>query len=945
MVALAALVLLSLAPVLAQSGPSQLFFGYSRVALPLVVGPPLPTAVPTPVPTPDPRIVAWLDIPGKVRITDRMQIIVNVENQGATALNRTTEVIIPYDGRKFSAVDSSFDRGKGDWVRQNQFPTDLTVEFGPLQPGEHRRGVIYYDFRANGANAQVGDNLRIRARFNNGGPACGNAVCPTNERFVEVTDQFTAGGIGTLPPGSRQVQKLGTFRYGELHRWMPSGFRPGEDVTTWLNIAGGGTRPLTLQQRADSAGRVYFNIDVNGLRDGFYSIVAHGKDTRTEIVGEFQVAGSPITNLAALGARPVLLDLPAPATPSIAQALADETPRTLRAAGNTTLTGVVAAAGTAGATRLEGVQVNVVAADGSVVGATATDQFGGYVISGLAAGSYAVVFDPHFSFNAVTRRFQPQTQNAVTLPASGRLQRDAELEVGSSVSGRVLGANAGALAGVSVLLLDNAANVVEATTTTADGRYLLEGVPSATYTLLFDPATADDTAVRSFARATSAAFTVTAPTPRSGQDVTLERSPDSAAISGQVVGADAGAPLEGVFVAFERFDSATTAYVYAGLALTDATGTYSAVLTPGRYRVGFLPQFALDPTSERYLEEYFDDAAPGETPAELDLAGGATVRADAALALGGTISGNVSGGGAPLAGVVVFAATATDATLSSVALTDEHGDYTLPSLPAGNYRMTFAPALSTDPTSRTFAGATRSAAVAVSGGARVQGIDATLEPGGAIGGAVTSSAGGALESVLVLAIDPQDAADPNDDTLAGLALTAANGTYTLPGLATGAYTVAFITELTGSPDVAAHFDQVYNGKTDLSTADPVSVTAGQTTPGIDATLVRGGQLRGVVRDAESGVAISGVFVEIFAADAPDTLVAFAVTDEVGAYATTALTPGASYIVRFDPVLNTATTGYAAEYYANAADAAAATQVAVPGTTPVVGIDGELDRLP
>lgn len=167
---LGALIVAGLAPTFAQ--PQQVFFGYSRVNLPLISKP-----APQPPPVePQPRIVAWLDIPGQVRINDRLQIIVNVENQGNTDFNGRTEVIIPYEGRRFEAVESSFDRGRGDWVRQNRFPTDLTVEFGTLGRGEHRRGVLYFQLR----ETQVGDRLRIRGRFSNGRPACGQDVCPTN---------------------------------------------------------------------------------------------------------------------------------------------------------------------------------------------------------------------------------------------------------------------------------------------------------------------------------------------------------------------------------------------------------------------------------------------------------------------------------------------------------------------------------------------------------------------------------------------------------------------------------------------------------------------------------------------------------------------------------------------------------------------------------------------
>lgn len=935
---LSALAVLGLAPALAQPGPQQSFFGYSRIALPLI-SKPAPQPIP-PVAQPQPRIVAWLDIPGQVRINDRLQVIVNIENQGSADFTGRTDVIIPYEGRRFEAVDSSFDRSRGDWVRQNRFPTDLTVEFGALRSREHRRGVIYFQLR----ETQIGDRLRIRGRFTNGQPACGQDVCPTNERRVEVVDRSVSGGVGTLPPGSRVVQRLGDIRYGEQRNWTPEGFRPGEQVVTWLNSASGGQQPLTLQQKADRDGRVSFNINLANLRNGFYSIVAHGIDTRTEIVGEFQVLGSPVAGIAA-GGLPVLTALPIPTAPFPDLTTPQSVAAPAQSQGVTTLTGVVAAAGTAGSTRLAGVQVNVIAADGTTVGAVATDRFGGYVIGGLGAGSYTVSFDPHFSLDAATRRYQPRSQAAVTLPATGLVRQDAELDPGASISGLVNGASAGGLEGVSVLLLSGEA-VVEATTTGADGRYTLDGVPSGSYTLLFDPATSVNAGVRAFDRANLPAFTVAAPAPLSGKNITLGRSADTVEVAGQVVSADNSSPLIEVYVVFERLNPTSGSYEYAGLALTDAAGAYSGVLPPGRYRVAFNPQFSPDPASALYLGEYFDNI--GGDPAgatTLDLAGGASARADAALAPGATIAGTVVGADGPLADVAVLAYDIATGALADVELTGEDGTYRTAGLPTGSYRIEYATYLTDNATTQGYAGKTRTEAVALGAGARVDGIDATLSLGGRIAGLVTGAAEAPLANVLVLVIDTRGTPAPDDDLLSSLALTGVDGTYTSAGLPAGSYVVAFITELTGGPDTLAYFDEYYNDATILAEADLVAVTAGATTTRIDAILTQGGQIRGRVSDADEGFGLAGVLVEVYPADAPTTLVAFAITDERGDYATTALEPGQSYLVRFDPVFGGGLALYAPEYYDNAATVAAAQPVSVPAVTPVTGIDASLAPAP
>jgi hypothetical protein len=382
-----------------------------------------------------------------------------------------------------------------------------------------------------------------------------------------------------------------------------------------------------------------------------------------------------------------------------------------------------------------------------------------------------------------------------------------------------------------------------------------------------------------------------------------------------------------------RFDIERGAFVYADLALSDGTGAYSVVLPAGRYRVSFLPGFSPDPTSERYLNEYFNDANDPAGATEFTLAGGQIARADAALALGGSITGRVTGATLPLSDTVVLAYSATDDSLVDVALSDETGAYALTSLPAGTYRVEIAPYLSANPTTQTYAGVTLDTPVTVPAGSTVSGISADLVPGATVNGTVTSNDGTPLEGVLVLALNPNDPANTDDDSLAGLTLSAANGSYSLKGLATGSYTILFDAALLGTPDVAAHFDTTIEG---------ITVTAGATTQGVNATLTRGGQIRGEVRDALGGFTLSGVLVEIAATSDPTTPVAFAITDEQGTYASTALPLGASYIVRFDPAFAADESNYAVEYFNNAPDAASAQPVPVPNIIPVTGINADLE---
>jgi protocatechuate 3,4-dioxygenase beta subunit len=498
---------------------------------------------------------------------------------------------------------------------------------------------------------------------------------------------------------------------------------------------------------------------------------------------------------------------------------------------------------------------------------------------------------------------------------------------------------------VSVLLLSGDA-VLGATTSGDDGHYQIEGVPSGSYTLQFDPATSADPAVRAFDRATLAAFAVSAPAPRSGKDIILSRSTATVELAGQVVAADTGRPLNAVFVVFERLNPTTSAYEYAGLALSDTSGDYSGVLPPGTYRLAFRPGFSSDPDSARYLGEYFDDIAAGPTGAtEITLAGGAIARADAALAPGGTIAGTVTGDDLPLAGAVTLISDAASGRLVAIALTDANGAYRSSGLPAGSYRLEFATYLADDPTTQTYAGTARAQPVALSSTASVTGIDARLSKGGTIAGTVTGTGGAPLANVLVLVLDTLGTPDSSDDELRGLALTNASGAYATSGMPTGSYVVSFSTALTGGPDVAAYFGEYSNDAATLADADPVSVVAGVQTANINANLRQGGQLRGRVTAAVGGFGLAGVLVEVYTVSDPTALVAFAITDERGDYATTALTTGSSYLVRFDPSFGGGLSLYTPEYYTDAASAAAAQAVSVPTTAPITGIDAELAALP
>jgi hypothetical protein len=125
--------------------------------------------------------------------------------------------------------------------------------------------------------------------------------------------------------------------------------------------------------------------------------------------------------------------------------------------------------------------------------------------------------------------------------------------------------------------------------------------------------------------------------------------------------------------------------------------------------------------------------------------------------------------------------------------------------------------------------------------------------------------------------------------------TGADGTYSIDALPTGAYTVQFTA---GCGSTGSYAGQYYNGQTNVASATPVNLTAGQPTSGIDATMQPGATIAGVVTNA-AGQKLSKVCVSVVPAynvfDSFGGAVGYT-TD--GAYSVRNLTPG-QYTVGFN----------------------------------------------
>jgi len=301
-------------------------------------------------------------------------------------------------------------------------------------------------------------------------------------------------------------------------------------------------------------------------------------------------------------------------------------------------------------------------------------------------------------------------------------------------------------------------------------------------------------------------------------------------ISGTVTAAVGGAPIAEVEVCAEgagpgaSFECDETAL----------DGTYTIPgLVAGSYKVEFWPRLDSD-----YVLQYYDDKPTLSQATPVAVAEGVdTPGIDAALALGGKISGHVTDAASKAAvGGVVACAVLQNEGVGRCGETDIAGKYTIKGLPAGSYEVFFFGGGEEEEEggageylSQTYDDGTVTP-VAVTAGATTEGIDAALTKAGRITGTVTDALSGAGIGLSAVCVR---------DAVAGeirrCARTDASGRYSVGGLDSGSYKVLF------SPDVAELADdyvqQYYSGASTFAQATPLALTAPAVLTGIDARLV------------------------------------------------------------------------------------------------------------
>ena len=408
----------------------------------------------------------------------------------------------------------------------------------------------------------------------------------------------------------------------------------------------------------------------------------------------------------------------------------------------------------------------------------------------------------------------------------------------------------------------------------------------------------------------------------------------AAKLSGTVKADATGEPLEEALAMVYRNNNGTWEQFVGAITQPDGTYTVGGLRT-GSYKVEFIDFNGV------YAGQFYKDkpTLKGATP--VGVTAGATRKGvDARLDLCGSISGTAMDSATlePLGGidVVAYVKVGTRWEGWNWTQTAADGTYSFPGMQPGTYKVEFS-----DFTMGAYAGEfykdqltlAKANDVIVVAGQDTGGIDGTLDFGGKITGTVTSAAD---ES-------PVAGTWVNAYKLVGSAWqwfggAEANGDgfYSIGGLRTGSYKVEFFDP---SGQNAWEF---YDGQGTLAKATPISVTLGQATENINATLDPGGSIAGKVTATATKAPLVGMWAVAYRSSGPNTWEPFwlAETNPDGTYNITGLRSG-TYKVEFsDPYML-----YATEYWNNKTTLAKANTVTVTAPSSTGGINAALDLAP
>ncbi|MEW1821205.1 carboxypeptidase-like regulatory domain-containing protein, partial [Arthrobacter sp. NPDC080031] len=470
---------------------------------------------------------------------------------------------------------------------------------------------------------------------------------------------------------------------------------------------------------------------------------------------------------------------------------------------------------------------------------------GTYKITGLPAGAYNIEFSGNDT-GALTQWYSNQpdqsTSKALTLTTGQAVTGiNATMALGATVSGTVT-----VPAGVDPTRTYVTAVPAQGSATTgyghaqvaADGTYKITGLPAGAYNIEFsgnDSGALTQWYSNQPDQSTSQALTLTTGQAVTGINATMALG---ATVSGTVTVPTGINPTQISVMAVSPQGSSTAGYGYAGYATVGPDGTYKIVgLSPGTYNIEF------SGNDSGALTQWYSNQPSQSTSKAVTLTiGQAVTGINATMLMGASISGTVTvPAGVNQRGIEVTAVPAQGSTSNSngYAWVGSDGTYKIVGLSAGTYNIEFSGGYSgaldqwysNQPSQGT------SKALTLTTGQAVSGINATMALGGTVSGKVSSPAATAgYYDVQVI--------DSSGKTVKESG-TSSDGTYSVQGLGTGTYKVAF-NRASGYSTAEAQFYKGVPESTGIGAGTPVSVTAGQTTPNLNATLAAGGTISGTL---------------------------------------------------------------------------------------------------
>ena len=270
--------------------------------------------------------------------------------------------------------------------------------------------------------------------------------------------------------------------------------------------------------------------------------------------------------------------------------------------------------------------------------------------------------------------------------------------------------------------------------------------------------------------------------------------------------------------------SAATGATQQGV-VANGAGQYNiGGLTAGSYRPVFV-----DPTGA-HASRYFPNSVDFLGATSLAVTPAGSTAANVALPTqsttpgAATLSGTVreAGTNTALGGVFVVALRASDFANAGGAVTNAPGQYSL-NVAAGDYQLAFIDSTG-GPHMEWHANQPNTGLATATSVAAPSVTDAALDANtGSMTGTVTDDPSGTpITGAWVIAIGPTGA-------IVGGAVTAADGTYTITGLAPGTYRATFVDPNGGRTQ------EYYNNSPDYAGATPINITAANTTA-INANL-------------------------------------------------------------------------------------------------------------